>query len=387
VTSDRSPTTQPVVALLPWGFTLEDFLEPHGMTLETFCREFRGSFMFGYVEALQTVGVRTLIVCFSRDETSISRRVHEPSGAGVLVLPVPWIYRALRRRMINPYGRSARSTFRLAGTGRALLPLAALSTQIAPFLSTSRRALARALSDEGCAAMLCQEYEFPRFDACASVSRRTGIGLFATFQGGNYRRWRLEQLTRPRAMSRCRGLIVASAEEARRVIETYGIAPGRIHPIPNPIDVSVWRPGDRSGARAKLGITPSARVAVWHGRTDIWKKGLDVLLEAWERLHDDSASEFRLVLIGDGPDAQNVSERIGRLRTPDVTFVNRLVHDSETLREYLLAGDVYVFPSRHEGFAIAPIEAMASGFRSSPPTIAGVEHGLAPSRERTVGSR
>src|SRR5207244_1985743 len=115
---NHPPTTQPVIALLPWGLALEDFLEPHGLTLETFCREFRGSWMFGYVEALRTVGVHALIVCLSREETAISRRVHEPSGAGVLVLPVPWIYRVLRGRMINPYGRSARSTFRLEGIGR-----------------------------------------------------------------------------------------------------------------------------------------------------------------------------------------------------------------------------------------------------------------------------
>jgi starch synthase len=74
-----------------------------------------------------------------------------------------------------------------------------------------------------------------------------------------------------------------------------------------------------------------------------------------------SGPDVRLILVGDGPDAKVLSDQIARLRIQGVTFVNRLVHDVEMIREYLVAGDVYVFPSRHEGFAVAPIEAMACG--------------------------
>ena len=35
--------------------------------------------------------------------------------------------------------------------------------------------------------------------------------------------------------------------------------------------------------------------------------------------------------------------------------------DRAELRRDLAAADVYVFPSRHEGFPVAPLEAMASG--------------------------
>jgi starch synthase len=39
--------------------------------------------------------------------------------------------------------------------------------------------------------------------------------------------------------------------------------------------------------------------------------------------------------------------------------VNRFLHDPKEIQRYLSAADVYVFPSRHEGFAVSPIEAMA----------------------------
>src|SRR5919197_200948 len=62
----------PTIALLPWGNVLEDVLDTLGVSLETFCNEFTGSWMFGYVDALRQVGVRTVLIC-------ISARVAAPS--------------------------------------------------------------------------------------------------------------------------------------------------------------------------------------------------------------------------------------------------------------------------------------------------------------------
>src|SRR5262249_12588920 len=39
--------------------------------------------------------------------------------------------------------------------------------------------------------------------------------------------------------------------------------------------------------------------------------------------------------------------------------VDEFVQDRTAIRRFLSAADVYVFPSRHEGFPVAPIEAMA----------------------------
>jgi starch synthase len=44
-----------------------------------------------------------------------------------------------------------------------------------------------------------------------------------------------------------------------------------------------------------------------------------------------------------------------------VLWLNEFVQDRSVIRRYLSAADVYAFPSRQEGFPVAPIEAMACG--------------------------
>jgi starch synthase len=351
----------PVVALIMWGLTIEDFLEPTGLTLEQFCSEFRGSWMFGYVEALASAGVETRLVCISRSVATPSWMTHRPSGARLLALPVPPLYRVLRKATQNPYARTTRGTF---GAVRGLVgwPLLAPLKELAPFAATPVRQLFGELGRERVRAILCQEYEFPRFDVCTLAGKARGLPVFGVFQGGDYRRWRAESLTRRGAIRRCDGLVIGSRTEAERVKALYGISERKIARIVNPVDAELWRPGDRSEARAALGLPPDARIAVWHGRVQLPKKGIDVLLDAWSSVcRDRPRDELRLVLVGDGEHAGLVEAQIDRIGLSNVVFVRRLIHDPAELRVHLTAGDVYVFPSRHEGVPVAPIEAMACG--------------------------
>lgn len=49
------------------------------------------------------------------------------------------------------------------------------------------------------------------------------------------------------------------------------------------------------------------------------------------------------------------------MSTDNVHWINEYVTSRASIRRFLAAGDVYLFPSRLEGFAVAPIEAMACG--------------------------
>jgi starch synthase len=357
---DRSEKT-PVIALIPWGLAIEDFLEPNSLTLEMFCREFRGSWMFGYIDALRSAGVETVVVCISRSVSRATRLVHEPTGARVVALPLPRVNRTLRRVMRDPYGHSTRQAF---GKYRGLLawPLLGPLKELGPYAATPLRALVEEFHAVGADAVVCQEYEFPRFDVLALSKRMHGIPVFGVFQGGDYRRWRLEALLRARAIRASDGLVIGTRAEIGRVQKRYHLPNHKVASIPNPVDVGVWKPGDRTRPRSTLGLPADCRVALWHGRVELPKKGLDILLEAWRSIsRSPHARHLRLVVIGDGPDASTIQQMIERLELRNILFRNHIVNDPIELASYLRAGDVYAFPSRHEGLAVAPVEAMACG--------------------------
>jgi starch synthase len=124
----------------------------------------------------------------------------------------------------------------------------------------------------------------------------------------------------------------------------------------------MWNAVDRKTARAALAIPSEARVAVWHGRVDIYRKGLDILTEAWRQLCQvRPGQDLRLLMVGTGDDAHRLRKRISAMHLEGVIWIDEYTLDRAALQIYLSAADVYIFPSRHEGFPVAPLEAMACG--------------------------
>jgi starch synthase len=337
--------SEPTIALLPWGDRFEDFFDTIGVSFETFREEITGSWQFGYIDALRVAGVRTVLFYVSARVAAPLRFTHKPSGATVCVLPAPVIHRAVRaihRKFI-------------AGQLKSLESLAS-------YLATPLGLLARELRREGCAAILCQEYEYARFDACVLLGQLMGLPIFATFQGGDQQMSHLEQPLRLRAMQGCAGLIIPTQTEVQRVQACYGIPSTKLARIFNPMDVTAWRAMDRTEARAALGIPLDSQVVVYHGRIEISRKGLDILMDAWKQVcADRPGRDLRLLLVGTGSDADKLRDLIATMQLQGILWVDEFVHDRTAIQRFLSAADVYTLPSRHEGFPVAPIEAMACG--------------------------
>jgi starch synthase len=344
----RGAQQPPTVALLPWGVVFEDFLDRLGVTFEELRDEFVGSWMFGYAAALATAGVRTLIVCPTSRVDEPVAATHVPTGAELRLLPTPRPYAWLR---------SHRLEGRLDGRLHPREVGRAVATHVAPYLGTPPRALAAVVRRERCAAVLCQEYEDPRFDVCVAVGRRTGIPVFGTFQGADYQLSRLERPLRPRSIRACAGLVIGAEDELERVRKTYHVPAQKLAAIVNPVDAELWRRVDGAAVRAELGIPASAAVVAWHGQLQLARKGLDVLLDAWGKLGDDR--DAHLVLVGSGEDGAEVARRASAAR--GVHLIDEWVQDRARMRAILSAADLYAFPSRHEGVPVAPLEAMACG--------------------------
>ncbi|MFF0157604.1 glycosyltransferase [Streptomyces sp. NPDC005263] len=147
---------------------------------------------------------------------------------------------------------------------------------------------------------------------------------------------------------------VCVSEAERTTGERAGIS-GRWSVIPNGVDLRRFCPAQVGAARAGLsplhGVDPGAPLVVCVGRL-CRQKGQDVLLAAWDTVAG-GAPGARLVLVGDGPDR----ERLQASAPASVLFAGAV---TDAVPWYQ-AADLVVLPSRWEGMALAPLEAMACG--------------------------
>jgi glycosyltransferase involved in cell wall biosynthesis len=143
--------------------------------------------------------------------------------------------------------------------------------------------------------------------------------------------------------------VVAVSEAERDDGLAAGVHPGSWDVVPNGVDLTRWTPSSRSEARARLGLDPAAPLVVCVGRLSR-QKGQDVLLAAWPSVDVDGA---RLVLVGDGP--------LGAALTVAAPAGVTLAGRRDDVADWYAAADVVAVPSRWEGMALTPLEALACG--------------------------
>ncbi len=176
--------------------------------------------------------------------------------------------------------------------------------------------------------------------------------------------------------------IIASTEVDRaNMAAAYGAHQRSVAVIPGGVDLTLFRPGSKLGARRALGLGRE-RTLLFVGRIQRLK-GIDILLRAAAELARDS-KPLRVLIVGGIPPGIHgrVSEEereIARLRSlagelgldEIVDFVGAV--DQERLPIYYRAADVTVMPSSYESFGLVAVESLACGT----PVVASRVGGLA----------
>jgi len=180
-------------------------------------------------------------------------------------------------------------------------------------------------------------------------------------------RWKGAERSGPK-VQKCEGEKVGSGEESRvsRVYVENGkypvmlTAPSRWLAglareitgkecvfLPNPIDLEIFSPGDQKAAQRKLGL-PERGLVVLAGADSLkdWRKGFDLLREAWGRL---PFNRVTLALFG----------RHGETRTGE-HYLGNLSSDEEMVAAYR-AADLYLHPARMENAPCTIQESLACG--------------------------
>jgi glycosyltransferase involved in cell wall biosynthesis len=148
------------------------------------------------------------------------------------------------------------------------------------------------------------------------------------------------------AIPRAAAVIVPNPELGQRLFRRWPSA--RFVHLPNGIDAERFAPSPPQG------VPTDERVVTYVGRLSV-EKNLTRLVEAVAHLRD---LRVRLVLIGDGPEA-DVLRRRARETGARVEFAGVVPHSR--LPERLTVSDCFVLPSLTEGHPKALIEAMSCG--------------------------
>jgi glycosyltransferase involved in cell wall biosynthesis len=128
--------------------------------------------------------------------------------------------------------------------------------------------------------------------------------------------------------------------------------------ISNWIDVEHFRPPtkeERDSARKILGISPEKRVLVSVGNCNVAKNHGE-LLRAIHILQP----KTDLLYLHVGAEPNDLPER-NLARQLGIDGNVRFCGSQKDIRTYLWSCDLFVMPSLHEGLAIAPLEAIATG--------------------------
>ena len=103
---------------------------------------------------------------------------------------------------------------------------------------------------------------------------------------------------------------------------------------------------------------PTGQDVVFLGRLEVAQKGIDLLVQAVDRVRDRLPG--RVLLVGDGPDRAEVEEMIVRAGLGDVMVLLGRKSGVDRLR-LLSAARLTVMPSRFETFGIVAVESHAVG--------------------------
>lgn len=158
---------------------------------------------------------------------------------------------------------------------------------------------------------------------------------------------------RPGAFQR---VIAVSNGVGREITRHYGVDPDLITVIPNAVDAARFQPVDagnrRRRVRSRHGFSDDDVVLLFIGK-EFRRKGLAPLIDALPSL----PSTARVLVVG-GDDQRPFRAQAAALGVGD-----RIVFAGHTreVEDYVQAGDVFVFPTLYEAFALVSLEAAAAG--------------------------
>lgn len=157
-------------------------------------------------------------------------------------------------------------------------------------------------------------------------------------------------------MRKCQHIIIPSESMRSILVNDYGLV-DKFTVIPTGIDITPFKKANGAAIRSQWNFGDD-KVIISAGRL-AEEKNWVTLLRAFA-LALGKQPNLRLVLLGDGPQAEALRQLVGELEITDrVTFTGKVPF--EEVPNYLKAADLFSFASITETQGLVTLEAMASG--------------------------
>ncbi len=183
--------------------------------------------------------------------------------------------------------------------------------------------------------------------------------------------------------------VQCDADEVREVmISNFSVDGKKISVFPWGVDLTIFKPLDKTGCRMKIGIDTNKFVAIFNRHL---KKiyGVKYLLEGFKTFADDK-NDILLLLLSSGEELDFVKTFIKQNELEEKIRIIGNVPNN-ILPEYLNASDLYVSTSFSDGTSLSLLEAMACGLGiivTDVPAImewVGCENGIVVQKKNSVG--
>jgi glycosyltransferase involved in cell wall biosynthesis len=213
-----------------------------------------------------------------------------------------------------------------------------------------------------CGLMLAKVFQLP-----LTASYHTEVPALINLLGGSpflervgrsYLRWFYGQVDR----------VFCFSSTSRETLRGLGVAPEKIHLVPQTVDPGEFSPRHRSDEIfEQLNVDAGNRPVILSVGRLSKEKNLCLIIEAVQKLQH-RANPPLLVIVGDGPHRKDLEE-LADIRS-FVHFVG--VQRDHTLKRLYASADLFVFASRIDTLGLVNMEAMSSGIPVLVPADAGI---------------
>lgn len=161
-----------------------------------------------------------------------------------------------------------------------------------------------------------------------------------------------QELTQKRyeqnACDRGRHITSLANKQTEEMGRHYGCARKKIATVWDGIDTELFSPKNKEKSRERLGLQGNGKIVLACGRMSIRHKGFDILQKLAGKLGNDT----KMIVNG------TVPENLRKMLLPNMAVRTTSLLDMPYLYS---AADLFVHPSRYEGFGLVTAEAMACG--------------------------